>query len=263
VNIVVCVRRVPDLTEAEVSIDKSGKDIDKRDLIYDINEWDSYAVEAAVLLKESQDATVTAITLGDEDDEEVLRRCLALGADEAIRLDDPAFAGSDGYATAVALAAAIRPLPYDLVLTGALASDNGWGQVGATVAQLLGIPHATLVTSLDVEGEQATVTRELEGGIEEKLAVRLPALFTIQTGINEPRYVSIAGIRRVSRHEIPVQGVGELGLSVEAVGASGALVEIESMSLPEETQKGEILQGSVDATTGRLTDIFSSKGWLG
>jgi electron transfer flavoprotein beta subunit len=246
-----------------VSIDRSGKDIDRRDLIYDINEWDSYAVEAAVLLKEAQDATVTAITLGDEDDEEVLRRCLALGADEAIRLDDPAFAGSDGQAIAVALAAAIRPLQFDLVLTGAMASDNGWGQVGAALAQLLDVPHATLVTSLEVEGTQAVVTRELEGGLEEKLAVQLPAVFTIQTGINEPRYVSIAGIRRVSRIDIPVQGVNELALPAAAVGAAGALVQIESMDIPEEVQKGEILQGSVDATTERLTGIFASKGWLG
>ena len=262
-DIVVCVKRVPDTAEAELSIDKSGKDVRKDDLVFDINEWDNYAVEEAILLKEKLGGTVTAVTLGSEDDEEVLRRCLALGADNAIRLDDPAFSGSDGHSTAIALAAAVKAMPYDLILTGAQASDDGYGQVGATIAEILGIPHATLVTNVEVEGNVVRARRELEAGLEEIVEVKLPAVLTIQTGINEPRYVSIAGIRRVARREIPTKGVGDLGLRPEEVGSAGARIEVEGMSLPEASQKGEILQGSVDSVTEQLVGIFASKGWLG
>lgn len=262
-DIVVCVKRVPDTAEAEVSIDRSGKDIRKDDLVFDINEWDTYAVEEAVLLKEALGGTVTAVTMGGEDDDEVLRRCLALGADSAIRLDDPAFQGADGYSTAVALAAAIRELPYDLILTGAQASDDGYAQVGPALAQMLGLPHATLVTAVDVDDKTVRVHRELEGGLEELLEIQLPAALTIQTGINEPRYVSIAGIRRVARRDIPVHDAAALGLQSERVGAAGAKVEVEAMSLPEPSGKGEIFQGSADSVTEQLVRIFAGKGWLG
>ncbi|TAK35689.1 MAG: electron transfer flavoprotein beta subunit/FixA family protein [Chloroflexota bacterium] len=261
-NIVVCVKRVPDTAEAEVAIDRSGQGIDTEDLVYDINEWDAYAMEEAVLLKEQIGGTVTAVTMGSEDDEEVLRRCLALGADNAIRLTDPAFDGADGHATAVALAAAIERIPHDLIFTGVQASDDGYGQVGPALARMLGMPHATLVTNLEIDGRMARVRRELEGGLEETVEVQLPAVLTIQTGINEPRYVSIAGIRRVARREIPVQGVAELGLKPDQVGAAGSRIEVEGLSLPEVGQKGEILEGSLDAVTSQLVGIFASKGWL-
>lgn len=262
-DIVVCVKRVPDTAEADLSIDRSGKDIKKDDLVFDINEWDNYAIEEAILLKEKLGGTVTAVTMGSEDDEEVLRRCLALGADNAIRLEDTAFVGSDGYSTAVALAAAIKGIPYDLILTGVQAGDDGYGQVGPTVAEILGVPHATLVTSVEIEGKVARVRRELEGGLEELVEVQLPAVLTIQTGINEPRYVSIAGIRRVARRDIPVKTAGDLGLKPDEVGAAGARIEVEGLSLPEAGQKGEILQGSVDSVVEQLVGIFASKGWLG
>jgi len=261
-DIVVCVKRVPDTAEAEVAIDRTGQQIDAGDLVYDINEWDAYAMEEAVLLKERVDGTVTAVTMGLEDDEEVLRRCLALGADDAIRLTDPAFEGADGHATAVALASAIKGMSYDLILTGVQASDDGYGQVGPALAQMLRIPHATVVTNLEIDGKIARVRRELEGGLEETVEVQLPAVLTIQTGINEPRYVSIAGIRRVARREIAVLGLGELRLRSDQVGASGARIEVEGLALPEVGQKGEILEGSVDAVTGQLVGIFASKGWL-
>ncbi len=262
-DIVVCVKRVPDMAEAEVAIDKTGKDIKKDDLIFDVNEWDNYAVEEAVLLKENLGGTVTVVTMGPEDTDEVLRRCLALGADNAVRLDDQAFEGADGYATAVTLAAAIKKMPYDLIMTGAQASDDGYGQVGAALAEILGIPHATLVTNVEIDGKVARVRRELEAGLEESMEVQLPAVLTIQTGINEPRYVSIAGIRRVARREVPIYGLGDIGLKADEVGASGAKIEVEGLALPEVGQKGEILQGSVDSITEQLVGIFASKGWLG
>lgn len=261
-NIIVCVKRVPDLAEAEIVIDRSQKDIDKDDLVFDINEWDNYAVEEAVLLKERLGGTVTAITLGDEDAEEVLRRALAVGADNAVHLSDDAFEGGDAFATAKALAVAIQKIPFDLILTGAQAGDDGYGQVGATLAEMLGIPHATLVTSIEVSGNVARVHRELEAGLEEVLDVQLPGVLTIQTGINEPRYVSIAGIRRVAKREIEVMDRKALGLGDGEVGVNGSKLEIERLFVPPATQKGEILEGSVDVVTDRLVGIFASKGWL-
>ena len=261
-NILVCVKRVPDLAEAEIVIDKSEKDIEKDDLVFDINEWDNYAVEEAVLIKERVGGTVTAITLGDDDADEVLRRALAVGADNAVHLSDDAFEGGDAHTTAKTLAAAIRKMPFDLILTGAQASDDGYGQVGATLAEMLGIPHATLVTNVEVSGKVAKVHRELEAGLEEVIDIELPALLTIQTGINEPRYVSIAGIRRVAKREIEMMGQKELGLTDAEVGTSGVKVEIEKLFVPPATQKGEILEGSTAVVTDKLVSIFASKGWL-
>ena len=120
------------------------RDIDKSGLVFDLNEWDSYAIEEAILLKEKQGGTVTVLSMIGEESNESLRKCLAMGADDAIRLTDPAFNGSDGYATAKVLAAAIQKIPYDLILTGTQAEDDGYGQVGVALAALLGIPHASL-----------------------------------------------------------------------------------------------------------------------
>src|SRR4030043_2425419 len=203
-NIIVCVKRVPDTAEADISIDKSGKDIDKSGLAFDLNEGDSYAIEEAIMLKEKLGGTVTVLSVGGEDSNESLRKCLAMGADDAMRLTDPAFDGSDGFVTAKILAEAIRKIPYDLILTGTQAEAEGYGQVGSVVAELLGIPHAAVVNRREIQDKKATVHRELEGGLEEVYEIDLPALLTIQTGINEPRYVSIMGIRKVAKKEIKV-----------------------------------------------------------
>lgn len=192
----------------------------------------------------------------------MLRRSLAVGADNAVHLLDPAFECADGYATAKTLAAAIRRVPFDLVLAGAQASDDGFGQTGAALAELLSAPHATIVTSIEIDGKTARVRRELEGGLEELLELSLPAVLTIQTGINEPRYVSIAGIRRVARREIEVLSADHLGLAREEVGEAGSKTRIDKVFLPPPSQGGEIIQGSADAVADKVVGIFASKGWL-
>lgn len=262
-NIVVCVKLVPDTAEADVAVNKAGTDIVTDDLVYDLNEWDSYAIEEAVLLKEQLGGTVTAITLGPEESDEALRKCLAIGADEAVHLLDEAFAGSDSYATAKALASAIKSLPCDLIFTGAQASDDGSAQVGATIATLLGLPHATLVTK-EVLGEgKIRAHRELEGGLEEVVELSLPAVLTIQSGINEPRYVSIAGIRKVARKEIRLLEASDLGLGSDQVGEAGSRTLVTRLFTPPLGQKGEILQGRPEAAATQLARILKEKGWLG
>jgi len=261
-NIVVCIKRVPETADADVVIDKSGKDIDKSGLVFDLNEWDSYAIEEAILLKEKLGGTVTVLSMGGEDSNESLRKCLAMGADDAIRLTDPAFNGSDGFATAKILAEAIRKIPYDLILAGTQAEDDGYGQVGVVLAELLGIPHASLVNKLEAQDKKVTAHRELEGGLEEVFEIDLPAVLTIQTGINEPRYVSIMGIRKVAKKEIKSLGTTDLNLKAEEVGISGSDIKLEKIFLPPVGGGAEMLEGKPEEIAVKIFDILKDKGGL-
>lgn len=261
-NIVVCVKRVPETADADVVIDKSGKDIDKSGLVFDLNEWDSYAIEEAILLKEKLGGTVTVLSMGGEESNESLRKCLAMGADDAIRLTDPAFNGSDGFVTAKILSEAVRKIPYDLILTGTQAEDDGYGQVGVVLAQLLGIPHASLVNKLEIQDKKVKAHRELEGGLEEVFEIDLPAVLTIQTGINEPRYVSIMGIRKVAKKEIKSLGTGELNLKTEEVGLSGSDIKLEKIFLPPVGEGAEMLEGKPEEIAMKIFDILKDKGGL-
>ena len=135
-NVIVCVKQVPEVVDADLEVDEEGRELETEDLVFDINEWDHYAVEEAVRLKEAHGGTVTAVTLGDEDSEDVLRRCLAMGADEAIRIDGAAFEGSDAVGIARGLRYAIGASSFDLILTGVQSSDDGWGQVGVALAAI-------------------------------------------------------------------------------------------------------------------------------
>jgi electron transfer flavoprotein beta subunit len=261
-DIIVFVKRVPDTSEAEVVVAKDNHQIAEQGLVFDINECDKYAVEEAVQLKEKSGGTVTAITLGPEGSDDTLRRCLATGADKAIRLSDPSFAGSDAASLARILARAIKDTRFDLVMAGAQASDDLQAQVGPAIAEYLGIPHATLVNHLEVLDKKVKVHRELEGGLEEVVEIQLPAVITIQTGINEPRYVSIMGIRKASRQEIKLSGLAETGLNAGEVGEAGSKVKVERLFIPPSTKATEILTGTIDETAEKLAGIIKEKGGL-
>ena len=259
-DVIVCIKRVPEVAEVDLQVDPTGKGIKASDLVFSLNDWDNYAVEAAVRIKEKHGGKVTAITVGPEESEDVLRRALALGADEAVRVTDPAAEGSDAYAIAKVLAAVIKDIPYDVILTGVQADDDGYGQVGGTLAELLNIPHATLVTAMEIEEKRAKVHRELEGGMEEVLECVFPALFTIQSGINEPRYVSIMGIRKVAKKEIRVLDLAIAGISPKDVGEGGSMSLIERIFPPPVGEGAEILTGSPDTVAATVTDIFVKGG---
>jgi electron transfer flavoprotein beta subunit len=261
-NVIVCIKRVPETADADVIIDKSGKDIEKSGLVFDLNEWDSYAIEEAILLKEKMGGTVTVISMGGEDSNESLRKCLAMGADDAVRLTDPAFGGSDGFATAKVLAEGIRKIPYDLVFAGVQAEDDGYGQVGVALAEILGIPHVSLVNSLEVQDKKVQVHRELEGGLEEVVEVDLPAVLTIQTGINQPRYVSIMGIRKVAKKEIKTFGVSDLNLKAEEVGLSGSYIQLEKIFPPPVGEGAQMLEGKPEEIASKVFDILKDKGGI-
>ncbi len=261
-EILVCVKRVPDTAENEIEVNKDGSDIERDDLVYSVNEWDNYAVEEAIQIRDKVGGSVTVITVGDEESEEVLRREMAMGADNGILLSDAAFENSDGRGIATILKAAVAKGQYDLVLTGAQA-DDGAGQVGGMLAAMLDWPYASLVNSLEVEGgEKIKVGREIEGGNQEINEIDLPCVLSIQTGINEPRYVGIRGIRKVASVDIPVHGAADLGLAAEATGSGGARVKRVDYFVPELGEGAEILEGSMEEKIDKLMELLKSKGGL-
>lgn len=255
-DIVVCVKRVPLTQEVDLEIAPSKKDVRKDMLAFVINEWDNYAIEEAVLLKEEFGGTVTAITIGNEDDEEVLRRCLAMGADKALRIDDEGV-DLDSFVTSKILAKAIEGMSYDLILTGVQADDDNQGIVGILLAEHLGLFHAAVVTGVKPEENQATIRVELEGGIDEVSKIKLPALLSIQTGINEPRYVSIMGIRKAAKKELNVVKVDELGLSEDDLLRQ---TMIEEVYLPPEAEGAEIIEGDPSTVAEEIIRIMKEKG---
>lgn len=259
-DMIVCIKRVPDTAESDVKIDSSGRDIDHEGLAFTVNEADNYALEEALLIKEKLGGTVTLITMGGRESDDTIRMGLAKGADTAIRLDDPAFAESDGAATAKIIASAIKELQYDLILTGCMASDNGFTQVGPALAEILSIPHAAMVTKTELKENKVRASRELEGGLLEVLDIDLPAVLTIQTGINEPRYASIMGIAKASKKEIALKSMGDLGLNENEVGQKGSKTRIDKLSLPVQDKIAELIPGTPEEASEKLSGILKERG---
>jgi electron transfer flavoprotein beta subunit len=255
-NIIVCIKRVPMTQEVDLEIDELNKDIRKNDLAFIVNDWDNYAIEEAVLLREKTDGAVTAITIGSEEDEEVLRRALAMGADKAIRID-PEDLDLDGFVTSRILAGVIKDIEHDLVLTGLQADDYNSGMVGMMLAEHLGITHTAAVTGIEPEGTEGTIRVELEGGMEGVSKIRFPALLSVQTGINEPRYVSIMGIRKARKKELNVINVGDLGLSEDDLTQR---TTVEKTFLPPETEGAEIIEGDPSMVAEKILRVLAESG---
>ncbi len=261
-EILVCVKRVPDASENEIEVNRDGSDIERDDLVYSVNEWDNYAVEEAIQICDRIGGSVTVVTVGEEDDEEVLRREMAMGADNGILFADEAFEGSDGRSIAAILKSAVEKSKYDLILTGAQ-SDDGAGQVGGMLAAMLDWPYASLVNNIEVlDDNKIKVGREIAGGNQEINEMDLPCVLSIQTGINEPRYVGIRGIRKVASVEIPVQGAGDLGIATDTIGETGAKVKRQDYFMPELGEGAEMLEGDTDEITDKLIELLKAKGGI-
>ncbi|MGQ9647971.1 MAG: electron transfer flavoprotein subunit beta/FixA family protein [Thermodesulfobacteriota bacterium] len=252
-NIAVCVKRIPKTAEADIFIEKDGKDIKKDNLVFSLNDWDGYAVREAVLLKEKHGGTVTVLSIGPEESKEVLTRCLAMGADKALRIEAPI--APDGHLIAKILAQALKDQSFDLILTGVQAEDDGCGQVGVSLAQLLGLPHAAIVNQIEITGDRALVKRELEGGIEENVELKLPAVLTIQTGINEPKYVSLAAILEAEEKEMEELPLEKIGLTLN----EPTEVTVEQVFFPPVGKTAEILKGNPEEVVSQLTEIIKKK----
>ena len=262
VEILVCVRRVPDTSENEIQLNSAGNDIERDDLVYSINEPDNYAVEEALQIAAKAGGNVTVVTVGGEDDEEVLRREMAMGANHGVLISDDAFGGSDGRGIATILKAFVQKGHYDLILTGIQAEDGG-AQVGGMLAALLDYPFASLVNAITVlDGGKLKVSREIEGGNREMNEIDLPCVLSIQTGINEPRYVGMRGIRQVASVEIPTFGASDLGVDTGTVGEAGAKVKRVDYFVPALGKGAEILQGSQEQIIDKLIELMKAKGGL-
>jgi electron transfer flavoprotein beta subunit len=262
VEILVCVKRVPDTSENEIQLNRAGNDIERDDLVYSINEWDNYAVEEAIQITEKIGGNVTVVTVGTEDDEEVLRREMAMGAKHGVLITDDMLTGSDGRGIATALAAVARKGNYDLILTGVQA-DDGAAQVGGMLAAMLDYPYASLVNAVDViSGKQLKITREIEGGNREISLIDLPCVLSIQTGINEPRYVGMRGIRQVQSIPIPTLGVADLGLDPASVGEGAVKVKRLDYFVPPAGKGARMLEGSQEEIADELVELIKAQGGL-
>jgi electron transfer flavoprotein beta subunit len=233
-KIVVCVKQVAMLgDEVEFTDDERGVDLDYFE--YALNEWDSYATEEALRIKEAAgEGEVVIVSVGDEEIEDAMRRCLAMGADRAIRVDADGLEVGDPVSTARALHGAIEAEGADLVFCGVQSSDAVQGATGTALAELLGLPRVAVVKQIEYDhgGRKAVVHRELEGGLVDVAEVDTPAVMTIQTGINEPRYATLRAIKQAEQQEIEVANAGDLGAPA---------ARVRRMFVPPKGEGAEIL----------------------
>lgn len=252
---------VKEVTEVEDNFAIEGTQVAEQYLEYDLNEWDDYAVEEAVQISESaDDVEVVSVTIGPERAEETIRMALAKGVDRAVRVWDDAIEGAellDVGAKAEILGAVAQAEEPDLILTGVQADDDSFGATGVALADEIGFQWAAVTVSLDLADDTANAHRELEGGVEEIVDVDLPAVFTIQTGINEPRYASLRGIRQAQSKEIAHQTLDDLGL--DAGVADGAL-SLTAMYEPETESDTQYIEGDAGDQAQQLAEILRDHG---
>lgn len=236
-NIVVYMKQTFD-TEAKIVLDSSGK-IDSTGVNLVINPYDEYAIEEALQLKEKFGGEVTLVSVGNERAQEALRTALAMGCDQAILVNDPALDNPDEWVKAEVLAKAVSTIPYDIILGGRIAVDDGSSQVAVRLADALNIPSVSSILKLDVEDNKATVVREIDGGTE-VIEVSLPAVLTAQKGLNVPRYPSMMGIMKAKKKEIKVMTLADLGTS--SAELTGKMKTLE-YSLPSPRKGGIKITG--------------------
>jgi len=252
VDIIVLIKQVPDTASRIQDRVKDGR-VDLEGVTWVVNPYDEYAVEEALQLKERLGGTVTLISFGPERIDSALKDMLALGADEAVHVWDAAFSGLDARGRAHVLAAAVRKLPHQMIWTGWKGVDNDEGLIPIYIAQELGYPHVSFVSSFDLNGNTATARRDVEGG-KEVLTADLPAVFTAQKGLNDVRYASLKGIMAVKRKVIPVWDASELNLSDGDVPA--ALVRTVAFERPADRPPGRTVEGEPPAAARELVRLL-------
>ncbi len=254
---------VKEVAEVDDEFDIEGLDIAENSLEYDLNEWDDYAIEEAVQISEANDdVEVVVVTIGPERAEETIRMALAKGADRAVRVWDDALENAqflDVETKADVIAAVAEEEAPDLVLSGVQAGDDANGATGVALAEGIDFEWAAVVNDLELDTDAgvAAVHRELEGGIEELTDVELPAVLTIQTGINEPRYASLRGIRQAQRKPLESSDLADLGLDSAVVESP---VGRTSMYEPESESDATVWEGSAEETAGELAAFLRDKG---
>lgn len=255
-KIAVCLKQVPD-TEAEIKWDIPKGALNRESMDSITNPFDEFALEEALLTKENYDGEIVAITMGPDKSADVLRNALALTVDSVYQCTDPAFAGSDTFATASVLAAAVKKAgDVDVVFFGKQSTDGNTGVVGAEVAALLGFSQLTSVSkvrSIDAAAKKIVVERAVDGGIE-VVEAKLPAVVAVIKGINEPRLPNLMGIRKAGKVQIPQWTAADLGIDTGKVGAAGSSSKVVEIAVPPPRGAGEILKGEVDEIVNTLTE---------
>jgi electron transfer flavoprotein beta subunit len=257
-RILVAVKQVAALDE-DFEFRDDGRDVDPDFLIRDLNEWDDFSLEEAVKIKETsaEPIEVVVVCVGPGEADEVLRKCLAKGADRAVRVWDDALEGSDPVAVARVLAAAARREAPDLLFAGVQSSDQSFASTGIAAAAFLGWPHAAVVSQLTFTpgAPTAVFRRELEGGLLQEVEIQCPAVLTIQLGINTPRYASLRSIKQAAAKPIEVLSPANLGLGAGDVGEAGSASRVRRMFVPDKGQ-AELIEGSAAAQAARLAAII-------
>jgi len=243
-KIIVAIKQVPE-RDAQLAIAPDGKWIDEDDLSYTINEPDAYALEEALQLKEKNGGEVIVLSLGPERVTATLREALAKGADRAIHVEFDEMTSLDTLAIARMMAEAIKAESPDLILTGLQSDDLGLGQTGVVLAELLGIPHATIIMQVEKTGSGLRVKRELEDGWFQHVDMPLPALLTIQSGGNKLRYATLMGIKKAKSKETA---------TVIPSAPSAAAIELARVYLPEKQKKTEMLKGSATEIANQIIE---------
>ena len=248
-KIIVAIKQVP-TRDSQLRVDGAGKWIQEADLTFEINEPDAYALEEALQLKERNGSgEVIALCLGPARAAQTIREALAKGADRAIHIEEENLTGLDTLAIASLLAGAVKTENPDLILTGLQSDDFGYGQTGVVMAELLGIPHATIIMQVEKQDNAIRVKRELEDGWFQNMTIPMPALLTIQSGINKLRYATLMGIKKAKTKEIKRVTPGDL-----AGSATGAASTLAKVYMPQRTKQAQIFQGDPKVTAAQLVE---------
>jgi electron transfer flavoprotein beta subunit len=246
-KIVVAIKQVP-VRDSQLRVAASGKWIQESDLSFEINEPDAYALEEALRLKEQHGGEVVALCAGPARAAQTIREALAKGADRAIHIEEENLAELDTLGVARLLAGAMKPENPDLILTGLQSDDLGYGQTGVVLAELMGIPHSTIIMQVEVSGAAIRVKRELEDGWFQHITMPLPAALTIQSGINKLRYATLMGIKRAKTKEVKRVTLTDLD------AAPAATAKIEKIYAPEKSKRTQILEGDAKTAAARLVE---------
>jgi electron transfer flavoprotein beta subunit len=246
-NIVVCVKQVP-AKDAPLAIAEGGAWIRESDIGFEMNEPDTYALEEALRLKEKHGGEVIALSMGPERVKPTIKEALAKGADRGIHVANDTFYQLDPLGSARLLAAAIQKEKFDLVLTGLQSDDHGFGQTGVLLAELLALPHATIIMQIEIADGRLKLKRELEAGWFQHIESPLPAVLTIQSGINKVRYATLKGIMAAKKKEITT-------ISLDSLGVSSELTQkLERIYVPQKTKKTEMLTGTPKEAAAKLVE---------
>lgn len=257
-KILVAVKQVAALDE-DFEIRDDGLDVEEDFLLYDLNEWDDFSLEEAMKIKEAGEAEVevVVVSVGPERVDESLRKCLAKGADRAIRVWDDAIEGSDAIAIGRVLAAVVKKEAPDMLFAGVQSSDQAYSSTGISTAAYLDWPHAAVVADLQYSpgSGSAVIRRELEGGLLQEVEINCPAVLTIQLGINKPRYASLRGIKQAAAKPIEELSLADIGLSAADVGAGNSMSRVRRMYVPAKG-RAQMIEGTIAEQAARLIEII-------